>query len=378
MEFLESIFGAQGSKIVWWLIAFVIVLVLAVVVLRGLRALMGTRLNMSERGAGRGRAPRLGVTEFFNLDRQGRRLVIVRRDNVEHLVLIGGPNDVLIESSIQRGERNVAPRVESRESARFDDMTAPLPESIPPARPLPTHEHAPVSAAVEPHFEPPAAPEPRMPAPPPVNDRTPVGDVPRDHLAQRLDEVLRKPLPPRPSEPPAKPSFEDMLRAKEPPAVAHAAEVKAPEAQAHDVKAPETPAAAKPSPRLPDLLADALKPRSLATPTMPQPAPSTHAAQAPSAPPPPAPKPEPAKEPAQSMTPAHTATPARTMMPAPTAVRASTAPVHPAPVHSAPAKPATAPAATSAASDTPGAKNPFDSLEEEMAKLLGRGLGDKL
>jgi hypothetical protein len=347
MEFLESIFGAQGSKIVWWLIAFVIVLVLAVVVLRGLRALMGTRLNMSERGAGRGRAPRLGVTEFFNLDRQGRRLVIVRRDNVEHLVLIGGPNDVLIESSIQRGER-AAPRIESRESPRFDEALPPLPEPVPTTRPLPTHEFSEAPAAAEPRFEPPAISEPRIPTPPAVNDRTPVGDVPRDHLAQRLDEVLRKPLPPRPSEPPAKSAFEDALRAKAP-----LAETNVPE-----VKAPEPPA--KPASRLPDLLADVLKPRSMATPTMPAPAP---AAPAPSAAPP-AP-PHPSAPMSVSLSPAAKS--------APDQPPAKASPPAPAPAGAPTAKsPTTAPAAS------PASKNPFDSLEEEMAKLLGRGLGDKL
>lgn len=347
MEFLESIFGAQGSKIVWWLIAFVIVLVLAVVVLRGLRALMGTRLNMSERGAGRGRAPRLGVTEFFNLDRQGRRLVIVRRDNVEHLVLIGGPNDVLIESSIQRGER-VAPRVESRESARFDEALPPLPEPIPTTRPLPAHEFSDISPAAEPRFEPPAIPEPRIPTPPAVNDRTPVGDIPRDHLAQRLDEVLRKPLPPRPSEPPsAKSAFEDMLRAKEP-----LAETNVPE-----VKAPEPPT--KPASRLPGLLADVLKPRSMATPTLPPSAPAAPASTTPAPPQPSSPAsavPSPAAKPVLDQPPAK---------PAPS----SPPPAEPVPSSPAPAKPSAA---------SPASKNPFDSLEEEMAKLLGRGLGDKL
>ena len=36
-----------------------------------------------------------------NLDGQ-RQLVIVRRDNVEHLLMIGGPNDVVVESQILR------------------------------------------------------------------------------------------------------------------------------------------------------------------------------------------------------------------------------------------------------------------------------------
>ena len=50
---------------------------------------------------GRTRQPRLGLVDAFSLDGQ-RQLVLVRRDNVEHLVMIGGPNDVLIEPQINR------------------------------------------------------------------------------------------------------------------------------------------------------------------------------------------------------------------------------------------------------------------------------------
>ncbi len=50
---------------------------------------------------GRTRQPRLGLVDAFSLDGQ-RQLVLVRRDNVEHLVMIGGPNDVLVESQINR------------------------------------------------------------------------------------------------------------------------------------------------------------------------------------------------------------------------------------------------------------------------------------
>ena len=42
---------------------------------------------------GRTRQPRLGLVDAFSLDGQ-RQLVLVRRDNIEHLVMIGGPNDV--------------------------------------------------------------------------------------------------------------------------------------------------------------------------------------------------------------------------------------------------------------------------------------------
>jgi hypothetical protein len=40
---------------------------------------------------------RLAVVEFREVDRS-RRLVLVRRDQTEHLLLIGGHNDVVIES----------------------------------------------------------------------------------------------------------------------------------------------------------------------------------------------------------------------------------------------------------------------------------------
>jgi len=52
-------------------------------------------------GSGRGRLPRLGIVDTFSVDRQ-RQLMIVRRDNVEHLVLIGGNSDLVIETNITR------------------------------------------------------------------------------------------------------------------------------------------------------------------------------------------------------------------------------------------------------------------------------------
>ena len=53
-------------------------------------------LNQRVRGR---RGQRLGINEYQELD-QSRRLVLVRRDNVEHLLLIGGPNDLVVESHI--------------------------------------------------------------------------------------------------------------------------------------------------------------------------------------------------------------------------------------------------------------------------------------
>lgn len=51
-----------------------------------------------------GKGPRrLSVSETVMLDGK-RRMVLVRRDNKEHLLLLGMQNDVVIESNIEAGE----------------------------------------------------------------------------------------------------------------------------------------------------------------------------------------------------------------------------------------------------------------------------------
>lgn len=42
---------------------------------------------------------RLGISEYHEIDKT-RRLVLVRRDETEHLILIGGAQDLVIESGI--------------------------------------------------------------------------------------------------------------------------------------------------------------------------------------------------------------------------------------------------------------------------------------
>lgn len=86
---------------------------------------------------GRSRQPRLGVIDIYDLDRQ-RQLVLLRRDNVEHLLLIGGLNDVVIETNIVRvaGARLPAAPAEAgpeRFEPAFDQ--APRPQVEPSGRP---------------------------------------------------------------------------------------------------------------------------------------------------------------------------------------------------------------------------------------------------
>ena len=47
-----------------------------------------------------GREKRLGVLEQSSVDGR-RKLVLIRRDDVEHLIMTGGPVDVVIETGIE-------------------------------------------------------------------------------------------------------------------------------------------------------------------------------------------------------------------------------------------------------------------------------------
>jgi hypothetical protein len=57
-------------------------------------------LNTRVRGR---RGARLGISEYHELDKD-RRLVLVRRDGVEHLLLIGGAQDIVVENNITGGD----------------------------------------------------------------------------------------------------------------------------------------------------------------------------------------------------------------------------------------------------------------------------------
>lgn len=81
-----------------------IVLFLAVAMIGGafaVRQYLGGTGPMQAVGALFGPKPlrRLSITEQFNLDNR-RRLILVRRDNVEHLIMTGGPVDMVLETGI--------------------------------------------------------------------------------------------------------------------------------------------------------------------------------------------------------------------------------------------------------------------------------------
>ena len=91
------------AELIYWIVVMSIVAGLALAAVVGIRAyLNGT--SPSELLFKPRADPRIGVIEYANVDGR-RKLLLIRRDDVEHLVMTGGPVDVLIETGI--GERKV-------------------------------------------------------------------------------------------------------------------------------------------------------------------------------------------------------------------------------------------------------------------------------
>ncbi|WP_202617947.1 flagellar biosynthetic protein FliO [Aureimonas leprariae] len=85
-------------------------------------------------GAGRSRGPRLAVLDVAAVD-QRRKLVLLRRDDVEHLVLIGGQNDLVVESGILRAPVSAHNGAEERVPAARVEPVATQPPPV--ERPVP-------------------------------------------------------------------------------------------------------------------------------------------------------------------------------------------------------------------------------------------------
>ena len=172
---MQSLFDKLGSTATYVLGA-IFFIVLLLVLLLVVRALLAGRVRAA---GGRSRQPRLGVVDAFDLDRQ-RQLVLVRRDNVEHLIMIGGPNDVVVETAIVRaGEMrtDARPRVGEEVPAAVAPMApagapaaqiaaAPVPPSVPPAMP-PLAAPPAAAPSIPPLRSPSAAAAPVTPPPPP-------------------------------------------------------------------------------------------------------------------------------------------------------------------------------------------------------------------
>src|SRR6201992_824681 len=131
--------------------AFVAVLALIGAAAWLVRRFAGNRRDVN---ANRGGMPRLAVIDAAAVDGR-RRLVLVRRDNIEHLLMIGGPTDIVVEPNIVRampGRDQMPPRPGI--SAEPQPRVVPLPDTT-------GNESESQRPDIFDH------PEPQMPEPPP-------------------------------------------------------------------------------------------------------------------------------------------------------------------------------------------------------------------
>ena len=83
---------------------------------------------------------RLEVMDQFNVDGR-RRLVLIRRDDVEHLIMTGGPVDVVIETGISPPDG--APRLYPAPTEPQTPALSPVRADPPMADPEPTFARSP-------------------------------------------------------------------------------------------------------------------------------------------------------------------------------------------------------------------------------------------
>ncbi|KAA3450032.1 hypothetical protein C7I87_13850 [Mesorhizobium sp. SARCC-RB16n] len=159
MQWLDSVAGPGYAAALLWTFAALILLVIVLIIVRLVRNLtFGTFV-----AGGRNRKTRLAVMDATAVDSH-RRLVLVRRDDIEHLLLIGGPTDVVVERDI----RLAAPR---RPALTGDGGLQPVPAAAAPAAKPRPPQPAPVPPRQAPAPQPVAVAGParqRPAAPPPA------------------------------------------------------------------------------------------------------------------------------------------------------------------------------------------------------------------
>lgn len=317
----------QGSPITF-IVAFIVVLALIGVAAWLVRRFAGSRLGANTQ---RGRMPRLAVIDAAAVDGR-RRLVLVRRDNVEHLLMIGGPTDIVVEPNIVRAApgRDQLPQ---RSNAVEPPRLAPMPDAGAWA------DEAPRPELLD-------HPEPQMPEPPPRPVRPSFADEvrrPAPALAERRSEPSLPGFPPEPIAPrPERESRPEPL----PPRIA----------RSEPPLMPRPPRQSEPV-KVPPVRAE----RAAAPPPPPVP-------QAPPVPPPaPAPVPSSAE---QNLAEMAQRLEAALRRPAGETVAPPVAPEPPAPP---PRAARSEPPAPAAPPPKPAVeKTSFENLEDEMASLLGR------
>jgi flagellar protein FliO/FliZ len=125
MASLNNFLNTAGNEYLRLLLIFVLVLIAVFLVFYLIRAVL-RMMRGGALGGKRARQPRLGFIEEAEIDAR-RRLVLIRRDNVEHLILLGPTHDLVVESNIMKAfdAQKLAP---THTSSPMRDMQAPYSE----------------------------------------------------------------------------------------------------------------------------------------------------------------------------------------------------------------------------------------------------------
>lgn len=133
MQFMTSLFGGSAGTLLNAAFALGIVIVLIVFGLWLLKLLTRATGRL-----GHANEKRLQVVDTANVDSK-RKVMIIRRDNVEHVIMTGGPQDLVIESGIAVPEpqplrRPAAARTAAPKPANPADIAAPITPDRPVTR----------------------------------------------------------------------------------------------------------------------------------------------------------------------------------------------------------------------------------------------------
>ncbi|MDQ0453834.1 flagellar biosynthetic protein FliO [Rhizobium paknamense] len=273
---MDDIMNAYGGRFLIAALGVFLALAVLVVVLWILK----NRAPSPFVRGGRNRQPRLQVLDAAAVDAR-RRLVLVRRDNIEHLILIGGPSDIVIESGIGEPKTYLAGELATQAA-----LAARQPEQL-AASPLTVTDQQQTEQQIAPRALAPEAPaQPIIPPAPAEKAQKPVPSVkpqePRP-AAQATAPVKAEPRPaasPRAPEPPAATAVAKAEAAvarttpsvEADPVVREAAvpPVAAPEVTAQPPQKPEAsrnePVKAEPAPPAPEAAKTEVQPEPVAAP----------------------------------------------------------------------------------------------------------------
>jgi hypothetical protein len=161
MQFLTGLFDGQSNTIVTAFFALVFVLALIVFGMWVLKFAFRTTSGLA-----RARPRRLTIVERLQVDGR-RQLMIVRRDGVEHVIMTGGGQDLVVETGISVAERAASHPAHPLAAGRTEPEPLAPAAAEAPAPPLAAAPPAPApvvaapTAAVPPPA--PAAPMPKAP-----------------------------------------------------------------------------------------------------------------------------------------------------------------------------------------------------------------------